>query len=170
MGRIDNNIIFKNKHDLMVKSKTDGLYILPWRLLHDGHDTVRQKTVVRVDADAGVPISHSRFSAGGRIISAKIYVDNAVIWNLWLLRATNNTALPFWVWDAEMKGFMRCRFIDDPNINPPSGAILGRYVYLKIFAEAQSIPIRQFITENTPERIVTEGDNSLIISFDEVLY
>ena len=74
MGK-DNNVIFDTQKELFVKSTTDGLYIMPWRLLHDGYQVTRQETVVSVDPDAGIPITHSRFSAGGRIISAKIYVD-----------------------------------------------------------------------------------------------
>lgn len=162
--------IFDSSEGIFVKSNTDGLYILPWQLLHDGYQVTRQETVVSVDPDAGVPITHSRFSAGGRIISAKIFVDTETQWWWWYSRATNNRALPCWIYDPKLQGFMRCYILEQPTVEPAGTSVLGVYVQLKIFAVTNAIPIQRFITENTPERIVTENNGALVYDNDEVMY
>lgn len=169
MGK-DNNVIFDTREELFVKSTTDSLYIMPWRLLHEGYDVTRQETVVRVDPDAGIPITHSRFTAGGRIISAKIFVDTEETWWFWYKRATNNSALPCWIYDPKVDGFMRCIIMQQPQVSPAGNSVKGMYVQLKLYAQANSIPIKRFITENIPERIVTEGDGALVYDNDEVMY
>lgn len=169
MGK-DNNVIFDTQEELFVKSTTDGLYIMPWRLLHDGYQVTRQETVVSVDPDAGIPITHSRFSAGGRIISAKIYVDTEETWWFWYARATNNRAKPCWIYDIKLNGFMRCYILEQPTLEPAGNSVNGVYVQIKIFAFSNAIPIKRFITENMPERIVTEGNGVLVYDNDEVMY
>ena len=169
MGK-DNNVIFDTQEELFVKSTTDGLYIMPWLLLHDGYQVTRQETVVSVDPDAGIPITHSRFSAGGRIISAKIYVDTEETWWFWYARATNNRALPCWIYDVKLNGFMRCYILEQPTVEPAGNSVKAVYVQLKIYAFSNAIPIKRFITENTPERIVTEGNGALVYDNDEVMY
>lgn len=169
MGK-DNNVIFDTQEKLFVKSTTDGLYIMPWRLLNDGYEVTRQETVVSVDPDAGIPITHSRFTAGGRIISAKIFVDTEEAWWFWYKRATNNRALPCWIYDVKLDGFMRCIILQQPSLSPAGGSVRGMYVQLKLYAQANSIPIKRFITENIPERIVTEGNGALVYDNDEVMY
>ena len=166
----NNNVIFDTQEELFVKSTTDGLYIMPWRLLHDGYEVTRQETVVRVDPENGIPITHSRFTAGGRIISAKIFVDTEETWWFWFKRATNNSALPCWIYDPKVDGFMRCTILQQPTISPAGNAVKEMYVQLKLYAQANSIPIKRFITENIPERIVTEGNGALVYDNDEVMY
>lgn len=167
----DINIVWGDKTILFVKSNTDGLYIMPWRILHDGYEVTRQETVVSVDPDAGIPITHSRFTAGGRIISAKIFVDTEETWWFWYKRATNNRALPCWIYDIKLNGFMRCIIMQQPSLSPAGGSIRGMYVQLKLYAQANSIPIKRFITENTPERIIIEGNGALVYDSDgEVMY
>lgn len=168
--RKDNNTIFNTQEELLVKSTTDGLYIMPWRLLNDGYEVTRQETVVSVDPDAGIPITHSRFTAGGRIISAKIFVDTEETWWVWYKRATNNRALPCWIYDVKLDGFMRCIIMQQPSLNPAGGSVRGVYVQLKLYAQANSIPIKIFLTENMPERIVTEGNGALVCEDEEVMY
>lgn len=163
--------VFKSSKGIFVKSNTDGLYILPWRLLHNGYQVTRQETVVSVDPDAGVPITHSRFSAGGRIISAKIYVDREETWWLWYTRATNNRALPCWIYDPKLQGFMRCYILEQPTVEPAGTSVIGVYVQIKIFAVTNAIPVQSFVTENTPERIVTESGRALVCDDNgEVMY
>ena len=169
MGK-DNNVIFDTQEKLFVKSTTDGLYIMPWRLLNDGYEVTRQETVVGVDPDAGIPITHSRFTAGGRIISAKIFVDTEATWWVWYKRATNNRALPCWIYDVKLDGFMRCIILQQPSLSPAGGSVRGMYVQLKLYAQTNSIPIKRFITENIPERIVTEGNGALVYENGEVMY
>lgn len=166
----DTNIVWGDKTILFMKSNIDGLYIMPWRILHDGYEVIRQETVVSIDPDAGIPITHSRFTAGGRIISAKIFVDTEETWWFWYKRATNNRALPCWIYDIKLNGFMRCIIIQQPSLSPAGGSIRGMYVQLKLYAQANSIPIKTFITENTSERIVTEGNGALVYESDEVMY
>ena len=169
MGK-NNNVIFDTQEELFVKSTTDGLYIMPWRLLHDGYEVTRQETVVRVDPDNGIPITHSRFTAGGRIISAKIFVDTEETWWFWYKRATNNSALPCWIYDPKVNGFMRSTILQQPTVSPAGNSVKEMYVQLKLYAQANSIPIKRFITENLPERIVTEGNGALVYDNDEVMY
>lgn len=169
MGK-DNNVIFDTQAELFVKSTTDGLYIMPWRLLHDGYQVTRQDAVVSISPDAGIPISHSKFSAGGRIISAKIYVDTEEEWWFWFARATRNRALPFWVYDIKLDGFMRCYLLEQPTLQPANDSIKAMYVQLKLYAISNAIPIQRFITENIPEHIVTESNGALVYDTDEVMY
>ena len=169
MGK-DNNTIFDTDNELFVKSTTDGLYIMPWRLLHEGYQVTRQETVVSVDPDAGIPITHARFSAGGRIISAKIFVDTEEVWWWWYAKAVKHRALPCWIYDVKLNGFMRCYILEQPTVEPAGDSVTGMYVQIKIFAFSNAIPIKRFITENTPERIVTEGNGALVYDNDEVMY
>lgn len=170
MSQTDNTV-FDTQEALLVQSTTDGLYIMPWKLLHDGYEVTRQDTVVRVDPDSGVPITHSRFSAGGRIISARIFVDNEETFWLWLAKATRNTALKFWAYDPKLSGFMRCIFTEQPTLSPAGTSVTGMYAQLKLYAQSNSVPIRKFITENMPERLVIEGaENALVYESDEVMY
>lgn len=164
------NIIFDIEQNLFVKSTTDGLYVFPWKMLHDGYEVTRQDTVKRVDPDSGIPITHSRFTAGGRIISTRIFVDDEETFWFWMARATKNTALPCWVFDPKLNGFMRATFLEQPSLSPAGTSVKGMYVQIKFYAQSNSIPIKRFITENMPERIVTEGDNALVYDNDEVMY
>ena len=169
MARKDTNIIWGDANELFVQAE-DGLYIMPWKLLHEGYQVTRQDGVVSVDPDAGIPISHSRFSATGRIISAKIYTNTEPDWWVWYRQATNNRALPCWVYDHKLNGFMKCYILEQPSWAPASSSINGGYCQLKLYAVAASIPLRKFITENTPERMVVEGTNILIYEEKEVMY
>ena len=164
------NTIFDTNENLFVKSTTDGLYIMPWKLLHDGYEVTRQDTVVRVDPDSGIPITHSRFTAGGRIVSAKIFVDDEETFWFWLARAVKNTALPCWIYDPKLQGFIRATFLQQPSLSPAGSSVKGMYVQIQFYAKSNSIPIKRFITENMPEKIVTEGDNVLVYDNDEVMY
>lgn len=167
----DRNIIFDNPSNLFVKSSVDSLYILPWRILHDGYEVTKQETVVSVSPDAGIPISHSRFSIGGRIISAKIFVNNEPDWWMWYREATNDRALPFWAYDIKVNGFMRCYITEQPKLSPANNSVQGCYVQLALFVRAASIPVRRFITENNPPNLIIEGvDNNLVYDEVEVSY
>lgn len=154
----DKNILWGDPNILFKVSTTDGLYVMPWRLLHDGYQVTRQDTVVRVSPDAGEVISHSKWSAGGRIIAAKIYVDNEESFWYWLSMATNNTALPFWAYDPKVNGYMRVTFTDQPTVAPANSSVKGMYVNLQLYAKSQSVSVLNFITENTPDRAVVEGN------------
>jgi hypothetical protein len=167
---VNRNIIFENTVNLYVQSDTDGLYIMPWKILHDGYQVTKQETVVSISPDAGIPITHSRFSVGGRIIGCKIYVDREQDWWLWFSRATNNRALPFWVYDPKFKGFMKCYMTEQPNLSPANDSPEGVFVQLNLYAKASAIPVYRFITENTPPNLVVDSDNSFIYDKDEVSY
>lgn len=164
------NTIFDITENLFIKSDTDGLYVMPWRLLHDGYEVTRQDTVVRVDPDAGLPVTHSRFTVGGRIISAKIYVDDEPTFWFWYKKATNSGALPCWIYDVKLNGFMRCTFSDVPTLSPAGNSVNGMYCQMKFYAWSSSIPIISFITENLPQRYVTSEGNYLIEDSEEVEY
>jgi len=166
----DNNIIFDNQANLFVRSDSDGLYILPWRLLHDGYQVSKQETVVSVSADAGIPISHSRFSVGGRIIAAKIYVNTEQDWWIWFKKATNDRALPCWVYDARISGFMRCYISEQPTVTPANNSADGVYVSLALFARASAIPVKRFVTENSTPNLVVEGEDNFVYDEAEVSY
>lgn len=166
----DRNIIFENQSNLYVKSDTDGLYIMPWRLLHDGYQVSKQETVVSVSPDAGIPISHSRFSIGGRIIAAKIYVDREQDWWMWFKKATNDRALPCWIYDPKVNGFMRSYITEQPKLSPANDSIEGVYVDLALFVRAAAISVQRFITESDVPNLVTEGENSFIYDIEEVSY
>lgn len=167
----DSNIVWGNSDELFVVSEADGIYIMPWKLLHEGYDVTRQEGVVSVSPDAGIPITHSRFSQTGRIISAKIFTDTEPVWWLWYDKATHNRALPCWIYDPKINGFMKCYITEQPNWAPAGSSVKGGYVSLKLYAVSQAIPVRAFITENTPERIVVEGTNArLVYTQDEVQY
>lgn len=158
----DSNIIWGDPRILFKKSEEDGLYVMPWKLLHEGYQVTRQDTVVRVSPDAGVVISHSRWSAGGRIIAAKIFTNNEEDFWYWLAVATNNTALPCWIYDPKVEGFMRCNITEQPQASPAGTSVKGMYINLQLYAKAQAIPILNLVTENTPYRYVVEGDNSYV--------
>ena len=164
------NVIFDIDDNLFVKSNTDGLYVFPWKLLHDGYEVTRQDTVTRVDPDSGVPITHSRFTAGGRIISSRVFVDDEVTFWFWMARATKNTALPCWIYDPKLKGFMRATFLQQPTLSPAGTSVKGMYVQIKFYAQSNAIPIKKFVTENMPARVVTEGNNIVIHDNEEVMY
>ena len=167
----DRNIIFEDDSNLYVKSDTDGLYVMPWRLLNDGYQVSKQETVVSVSPDAGIPISHSRFSIGGRIISAKIYVKTEEDWWMWYRIATNDRALPFWVYDVKMDGFMRCYITEQPKLSPADSSPKGCFVQLALFARASAIPVRRFITESDVPNLVVEGAaNNFVYDETEVSY
>lgn len=166
----DTNIIFEDDSNLYVRSKTDGLYILPWKILHDGNQVTKQETVVSVSPDAGIPITHSRFSIGGRIIAAKIYVNTESDWWMWYRQATNDRALPCWVYDPRVNGFMRCYITEQPTLSPAGNSVNGAYVSLALFARAAAIPVMRFITESTDSNLVTEGDNNFVYDNTEVSY
>lgn len=166
----DKNTVFDITQNLFVKSNTDGLYVMPWKLLHDGYEVTRQSTVVRVDPDNGLPISHSRFTVGGRIISAKIYIDREEIFWLWYKKATNNSALPFWVYDAKLNGYMRCMLTDDPTLSVAGNSVKGMYGQLKLYSYSTPIPIISFITENTPEKYVTAENKYIVETPGEIEY
>lgn len=167
----DKNIIFDDPTNLYVRSDTDGLYIMPWKLLHDGYQVSKQETVVSVSPDAGIPISHSRFSIGGRIIAAKIYVNTEPDWWMWYRTATNDRALPFWVYDAKMSGFMRCYITEQPKLSPAGSSVEGCFVQLALFARANAIPVKRFITESDVPNLVVEGvDNAFVYDETEVSY
>ena len=152
------------------KSKKDGLPIMPWRLLHDGYEVTQQETVVSVDPDSGVPITHSKFSVGGRIISAKIFVDTEIEFWIWWKNAIQNRALPFWVYDVNVNGFMRCYATEQAKLSPAGTSVNGRYVQLKLYTRSSTISLTSFITENMPENYVLEGADNYLIDNDEVLY
>lgn len=166
----DKKTVFDIDKNLFVQSETDNLYIMPWKLLHEGYEVTRQDSVVRVDPDAGVPITHSKFSTSGRIISAKIFVgDEPTFWR-WYGIAAKNGAVPFWVYDARLQGYMRCTILDQPSLSPAGTSVNGCYVQIKLFAHTMPIPIISFLMENTPERAVTENDKFIIQNFGEVTY
>lgn len=163
--------IFDTSNNLIVKSTTDDLCIMPWRLLHDGYQVTRQETVVSVDADAGIPITHSKFTEGGRIISAKIFVDSEPLFWVWYKQATNNRALPCWIYDARIDGFMRCYILEEPSLSPASTSVNGCFVNLKIYAKSTAIAFQKFVTEGMPDKYVVEGANNLVYTNDgEVAY
>jgi len=163
-------IIFEDKSNLFVTSDTDGLYIMPWALLHDGYSVSMQETVVSVSPDAGIPISHSRFSIGGRIIGAKIYCDTETDWWMWFKRATNNRALPCWVYDPKVNGFMRCMITEQPQLTLAGSTPQGVNVSLSLFVRASAISVKRFVTENDVPNIVTESDNYFVYDEEEVSY
>lgn len=166
----DTNIVWGDNTKLFMKSDTDGLYIMPWRILHDGYEVTRQNTVVSIDAEAGIPITFSKFTNGGRIISAKIYTDTEPeFWN-WYKQATNERALPFWVYDVRVGGFMKCYMTETPTLSTANNSVNACYVQLKLYALSATIPVIKFITENTPEKMVIEGNNILVYENDEVIY
>jgi hypothetical protein len=143
---------------------------MPWKLLHDGYQTSRQSTVVRVTPDAGVPISHSRFSTAGRILAVKIYVNTEPEWWVWYNKATRNGAVPFWVYDAKVNGFMRCRFTDEPTCNPAGNMADGVNISLPLFAEALAMKMINFITESDVPNLVTEEADTFLYTEEEVAY
>ena len=169
MGR-DRNIIFEDFTELYVKSDTDGLYIMPWKLLHDGNQVTKQDTVVSVSPDAGIPISHSRFSIGGRIIACKIYVDSEPTWWMWFKKATADRALPCWVYDARINGFMRCYITEVPQVSPAGNSQNGVYVSLTLFARASAMTVQRFVTENSTPNMVIEKADSFVFDTEEVAY
>lgn len=167
----DRNIIFTDDSNLYVKSSIDGLYIMPWKMLHDGYQVTRQETVVSVSPDAGIPITHSRFSIAGRIIAVKIFVNTEQDWWLWYRQATLDRALPCWVYDPKLRGFMRCYITEQPTLSPAEGSVLGCYVSLSLFARAAAIPVKRFIIESDVPNLVVEGeDNSFVYDETEVSY
>ena len=169
----DSNIVWGNPNILLTKSEEDDLYVMPWKLLHEGYQVTRQDTVVRVSPDAGVVISHSRWSAGGRIIAAKIFVNKEEDFWYWLAIATNNTALPCWIYDPKVNGFMRCHFTEQPQASPAGTSVKGMYINLQLYAKAQPVPVLNFVVENTPEKYVTESNNSFVTEYGatgEVMY
>ena len=167
----DRNIIFTEDSNLYVRSKTDGLYVFPWRLLHDGYQVTKQETVVSVSPDSGIPISHSRFSIGGRIIAAKIYVNTEQDWWMWFRQATNDRALPCWIYDARVGGFMRCYITEQPTLTPANNSAEGCYVSLALFARAAAISVKRFVTESDVPNLVIEGaENSFVYDESEVSY
>lgn len=169
----DKNIIWGDPNILFKVSATDGLYVMPWRLLHDGYQVTRQDTVVRITPDAGEVISHSKWSAGGRIISAKIFVNSEEQFWYWLSVATNNTAIPCWVYDPKVNGYMKCHITEQPSASPAGTSVRGMYINLQLYAKAQSVNVLNFITENTPDRAVVEGiegDYKYVSEQGEVMY
>lgn len=155
----------------IIKSTKDGLPIMPWKLLHDGYQAVQQDTVVNIDPDSGIPITHSKFTVGGRIISAKIFTETETEFWLWWKNAIQNRALPFWVYNVKMDGFMRCYATEQPTWSPAGTSVNGGYVQLKLYCRSVSVKITSFITENTPENFVTEGiDDNYLVDVEEVLY
>ena len=169
----DKNIVWGDKSQLFKKSTQDGLYVMPWKLLHDGYQVTRQDTVVRVSPDAGVVISHSRWSAGGRIIAAKIFVDQEEFFWYWLAIATQNTALPCWVYDARVEGFMKCHITEQPSLTPAGTSVKGCYVNLQLYAKSQPITVLNYVTENIPDRFVVEGNQNnykYVAEKGEVMY
>lgn len=170
MAKFDTNTIFDINKNLFIRSTTDNLYIMPWKLLHEGYQVVRQDTVVRVDPDAGLPITHSKFTVGGRIISCQIFVDREEIFWYWFLKACKNSALPCWVADFKLNGFMRCTFLEQPTLSPAGSSILGMYGQLKLYAWVNTVPVQSFITENLPENFVTSKGAYLIQTSAEVSY
>lgn len=143
--------------DKIIRSTKDGLPIMPWRLLHEGYEVTQQETVNSVDVDAGVPVTHSKFTVGGRIISAKIYTDTEIEFWFWWKNAIQNRALPFWVYDIKMDGFMKCYATEQANWSPAGTSVHGGYVQLKLYTRSMPIALNKFITENMPENFVTEG-------------
>lgn len=155
----DRNIIFEDSSNLYVRSTTDNLYILPWRLLHDGYEVSRQEGVVSVSPDSGIPISHSRFSITGRIIAAKIYVNTEPDWWTWYRTATRDRALPFWIYDIKVRGFARCYITEQPKLSPADSSPEGCFVTLSLFIRAEALSIKRLINEGTIPRLVVEGTN-----------
>ena len=167
----DSNIIFEDDTNLYVRSKADGLYVMPWKILHEGYQVSKQETVVSVSPDAGIPISHSRFSIGGRIISAKIYVNTEMDWWMWYRQATKDRALPVWVYDARVKGFMRCYITEQPKLSTAGNSADGCYITLALFVRAAAITVKRFVTESDVPNMVIEGtDNSFVYDETEVGY
>ena len=167
----DRNIIFDDDSNLYVTSSTDGLYILPWKILHEGYQVSRQDAVVSLSPDAGIPITHSRFSESGRIIAAKIYVNTESEWWMWFKKATNNRALPFWVYDIKIKGFMRCYITEQPSLSPAGNSPEGVYVSLALYARPSALTVNRFITESDAPNLVVEGaDNNFVYDIEEVAY
>lgn len=154
----------------ITRSSEDNLAVMPWKLLHDGYQVTRQETVVSVDPDSGIPVTHSRFTVGGRIISAKIFVDTEQQWWFWYNSATKSRALPCWVYDANIDAFMRCYILEQPELSRAGSSVKGCYVQLKLYAKSRSIPVLSFVTENTPENYVTEGNNNYITENSEGIY
>lgn len=153
------------------KSTKDGLPIMPWKLLHDGYEVTQQETVVSVDPDAGIPITHSKFTVGGRIISAKIYTDTELEFWIWWKNAIQNRALPFWVYDVKVDGFMRCYATEQATWSPAGDSVHGGYAQLKLYTRSATIGIESFVTENMPENFVTEGqENNFLTENSEVIY
>jgi len=166
----DKKTLFDIRENLFVQSETDGLYVMPWRLLHDGYEVTRQDGVVRVDPDAGVPITHSKFSTSGRIMSSRIFVtDEPIFWH-WYAKACLNGAMPCWIYDARLQGYMRCTFLDQPTLSPAGTSERGCYVQMKLFAHTMPVPAISYITENKPERLVTENNKFVIQTLGEVMY
>ena len=167
----DKNIVWGDKSILFQKSTEDGLYVMPWRLLHDGYQVTRQDTVVRVSPDAGSVISHSKWTVGGRIIAAKIFVDKEEIFWYWLNVATKDTALPCWIYDAKVEGFMRCNITEQPTLAPAGTSVKGCYVNLQLYTKSQPVTLINYVTEDTPERAVVEGANEkYVVEKIEVIY
>lgn len=163
--------IFNISENLIVRSTTDELAVMPWRLLHEGYQVTRQETVVSVSPDAGIPISHSRFTEGGRIISGKIFVDTEPIFWVWYKQATNNRALPCWVYDIKLNGFMRCYILEEPTLSPAGTSVNGCYVQLKLYAKATNIALDSFVTESLDDKYVLEGTKNLVyVADNEVSY
>lgn len=170
----DKNIVWGDPNVLFKVSAEDGLYVMPWKLLHDGYQVTRQDTVVRVSPDAGEVISHSKWSAGGRIIAAKIYVNNEELFWYWLAVATHNTALPCWIYDPKVGGFMKCHITEPPTASPAGSSIKGMYVNLQLYAKAQSLGVVNLVVEDTPEKAVVEGNEhdgyNYVAELGEVMY
>lgn len=166
---MSNKTAFLNPR-VITRSEVDNLAIMPWKLLHDGYEVTYQETVVSTDPDAGIPITHSRFTTGGRIISAKIYTDNEPDFWIWYHSAVKSRALPCWVYDGNMDNFMRCIILEQPSVSRAGSSVEGCYVQLKLYARSQSIPVDSFITEHLPENYVTEGEDNYIFDTSEVLY
>lgn len=167
----NNNTVFDIDTDgLLVKSAEDGLYVMPWKILHDGYEATRQDGVVDVDADAGIPWSHSRFSATGKILSCKIYCDNEKLWNIWFEQATNFRLLPFWFYDAKTNGFSRGKITEQPTVSPAGTSINGVYVQLKIYVIPRTITIANYVTEDVANNYVEENGNLIYTNNKEVNY
>lgn len=170
MANTDKNTIFDINKNLFVKSNQDGLYVMPWRLLHDGYEVTKQDTVVRIDPDAGLPITHSKFTVGGRIISSKIYVDREEIFWFWHTKATKSGALPFWVYDAKVNGYMKCTLLEPPALSPAGNSVKGMYGQLKLYAWSVPMSIISLVTENDPEKYVTAEYKYIVDTSEEVNY
>ena len=65
---------------------------------------------------------------------------------------------------------MKCYMTEVPTLSRAGNSVLGCYVQLKLYAVSVTIPVRKFITENTPEKMVVEGNNILVYENDEVVY
>ncbi len=146
----------------------DGLPIMPWRLLHADYQVSRQSTVVSVDPDAGIPITHSKFTVGGRIISAKIYTDTEPEFWIWYNNILNCRALPCWVYDARVKRFCKCYMIDEPALEPAT--VQGCYVQIKLYTKSTILSQETLVTEDTPENFVTEDseENYVTVNREDI--